>query len=73
MQTAKQEALKAIQRLPDTADTEEIMYLFMYWTKSGRASRQRLKVKPLPAENYRRKLKHGDLAITGQRRLKGYP
>lgn len=24
--TAKQEALEAIQRLPDTADTEEIMY-----------------------------------------------
>lgn len=24
--TAKQEALDAIQRLPDTADTEEIMY-----------------------------------------------
>lgn len=26
MQTAKQEALEAIQRLPDTVDTEEIMY-----------------------------------------------
>ncbi|MBE0506615.1 MAG: hypothetical protein IBX50_07820 [Marinospirillum sp.] len=25
-QTAKQEALNAIQRLPDTADMEEIMY-----------------------------------------------
>ena len=25
-QTAKQEALTAIQRLPDSADTEEIMY-----------------------------------------------
>lgn len=25
-QTAKQEALEAIQRLPDTADMEEIMY-----------------------------------------------
>lgn len=24
--TAKEEALEAIQRLPDTADTEEIMY-----------------------------------------------
>ena len=26
IQSAKQEALDAIQRLPDTADTEEIMY-----------------------------------------------
>ena len=26
MQSAKQEALEAIQRLPDTADTEEMMY-----------------------------------------------
>lgn len=26
LHTAKQEALEAIQRLPDTADTEEIMY-----------------------------------------------
>jgi len=26
MQSAKQEALEAIQRLPDSADTEEMMY-----------------------------------------------
>ncbi len=26
MQSAKQETLRAIQRLPDTVDTEEIMY-----------------------------------------------
>lgn len=26
MQTAKQEALQAIQRLPDTVDTEEMIY-----------------------------------------------
>ena len=26
LHTAKQEAIEAIQRLPDTADTEEIMY-----------------------------------------------
>lgn len=26
LHTAKQEALEAIRRLPDTADTEEIMY-----------------------------------------------
>lgn len=26
MQTAKQEALEAIQRLPDNADTEEMIY-----------------------------------------------
>jgi predicted transcriptional regulator len=26
MQTAKQEALKAIQRLPDNVDTEEMIY-----------------------------------------------
>ena len=39
MQTAKQEALEAIQRLPDNVDTEEIIYR-LYVLESIRRGQQ---------------------------------
>lgn len=39
MQNAKEEAIDAIQRLPDTADTEEMMYR-LYILENVRRGRQ---------------------------------
>ena len=52
MQThnAKQEALEAIQRLPDTADMEEIMYRLYVLENIRRGQRDAAEGKTQPAE-----------------------
>lgn len=52
MQThsAKQEALEAIQRLPDTADMEEIMYRLYVLENIRRGQRDAAKGNTQPAE-----------------------
>ncbi len=47
---AKQEALDAIQRLPDNADTEEIMYRLYVLENIRRGQQDAAKGKTQPAE-----------------------
>ena len=49
-QTAKQEALEAIQRLPDTADMEEIMYRLYVLENIRRGQQDAAQGKTIPAE-----------------------
>lgn len=49
-QTAKQEALDAIQRLPDTADMEEIMYRLYVLENIRRGQQDAAEGKTIPAE-----------------------
>ncbi|MCB1688418.1 MAG: hypothetical protein KDI33_08035 [Halioglobus sp.] len=48
--SAKQEALEAIQRLPDTADMEEIMYRLYVLENIRRGQRDAAEGKTQPAE-----------------------
>ncbi|MEZ5489158.1 MAG: hypothetical protein R3F50_02425 [Gammaproteobacteria bacterium] len=48
--TAKQEALDAIQRLPDTADTEEIMYRLYVLENIRRGQQDAVNGNTQPAE-----------------------
>lgn len=48
--TAKQEALEAIQRLPDTADMEEIMYRLYVLENIRRGQHEAALGKTIPAE-----------------------
>lgn len=48
--TAKQEALDAIQRLPDNADTEEIMYRLYVLENIRRGQQDAAEGKTQPAE-----------------------
>jgi predicted transcriptional regulator len=48
--SAKQEALEAIQRLPDTADTEEIMYRLYVLENIRRGQQDAAEGKTQPAE-----------------------
>lgn len=48
--SAKQEALEAIQRLPDTANTEEIMYLLYVLENIRRGQQDSAKGKTQPIE-----------------------
>jgi predicted transcriptional regulator len=48
--SAKQEALEAIQRLPDTADTEEIMYRLYVLENIRRGQQDAADGKTQPAE-----------------------
>ncbi len=48
--TAKQEALEAIQRLPDTADIEEIMYRLYVLESIRRGQKDAEQGKTTPAE-----------------------
>lgn len=48
--TAKQEALEAIQRLPDTADMEEIMYRLYVLENIRRGQHDSALGKTIPAE-----------------------
>ena len=48
--TAKQEALEAIQRLPDTADTEDIMYRLYVLENIRRGQQDAAEGKIQPAE-----------------------
>lgn len=48
--TAKQEALEAIQRLPDTADMEEIMYRLYVLENVRRGQKDAKEGKTTPAE-----------------------
>ena len=48
--TAKQEALDAIQRLPDTANTEEIMYRLYVLENIRRGQQDALNGNAQPAE-----------------------
>lgn len=50
MHTAKQEALDAIQRLPDSADMEEIMYRLYVLESIRRGQQDAEKGNTLPAE-----------------------
>lgn len=49
-QTAKQEALDTIQRLPDTADMEEIMYRLYVLENIRRGQQDAAQGKTIPAE-----------------------
>lgn len=49
-QTAKQEALDAIQRLPDNANTEEIMYQLYVLENIRRGQQEAAEGKTQPAE-----------------------
>jgi predicted transcriptional regulator len=49
--TAKQEALDAIQRLPDNADTEEIMYRLYVLENIRRGQEDAAQGKTIPAEH----------------------
>lgn len=48
--TAKQEAIEAIQRLPDTADMEEIMYRLYVLENIRRGQKDSEQGKTTPAE-----------------------
>lgn len=50
LHTAKQEAIEAIQRLPDTADTEEIMYRLYVLENIRRGQQDAAQGKTVPAE-----------------------
>lgn len=50
LHTAKQEALEAIQRLPDTADTEEIMYQLYVLDNIRRGQQDAEQGKTTPAD-----------------------
>ena len=50
LHTAKQEAIEAIQRLPDTADTEEIMYRLYVLENIRRGQQDAAQGKAAPAE-----------------------
>jgi predicted transcriptional regulator len=50
MQTAKQEAIEAISRLPDTADMEEIMYRLYVLENIRRGQEDAAQGKTTPAE-----------------------
>ena len=50
LHTAKQEAIEAIQRLPDTADTEEIMYRLYVLENIRRGQQDAVQGKTAPAE-----------------------
>jgi predicted transcriptional regulator len=50
LHTAKQEALDAIQRLPDTADMEEIMYRLYVLENIRRGQADAAQGKTTPAE-----------------------
>jgi len=50
MQTAKQEAIEAISRLPDTADIEEIMYRLYVLENIRRGQEDAAQGKTTPAE-----------------------
>lgn len=50
LHTAKQEAIEAIQRLPDTADMEEIMYRLYVLENIRRGQQDAEQGKSTPAE-----------------------
>ena len=50
LHTAKQEAIEAIQRLPDTADTEEIMYRLYVLENIRRGQQDAAQGKTAPTE-----------------------
>ena len=50
MQTAKQEALEAIQRLPDNVDTEEMIYRLYVLENIRRGQKDAAEGKTQPAE-----------------------
>ena len=50
MQTAKQEAIEAISRLPDTTDMEEIMYRLYVLENIRRGQEDAAQDKTTPAE-----------------------
>lgn len=50
LQSAKQEAIESIQRLPDTADMEEIMYRLYVLENIRRGQRDAEQGKTTPAE-----------------------
>jgi len=50
LHTTKQEALEAIQRLPDTADTEEIMYRLYVLENIRRGQQDAEQGKSTPAD-----------------------
>ncbi len=50
MQTAKQEALEAIQRLPDNVDTEEMIYRLYVLENIRRGQQDAAEGKTQPAE-----------------------
>ena len=50
MQTAKQEALEAIQRLPDDVDTEEMIYRLYVLENIRRGQQDAAEDKTQPAE-----------------------
>jgi len=50
LHTAKQEALAIIQRLPDTADMEEIMYRLYVLENIRRGQQDAEQARTLPAE-----------------------
>jgi hypothetical protein len=50
LQTPKQEAIEAIQRLPDTVDTEEIMYRLYVLENVRRGQRDAEQGNATPAE-----------------------
>jgi predicted transcriptional regulator len=50
LHTAKQEALEAIQRLPDTVDTEEIMYQLYVLDNIRRGQQDAEQGKATPAD-----------------------
>jgi len=50
MQTAKQEALEAIQRLPDNVDTEEMIYRLYVLENIRRGQQDAAEVKTQSAE-----------------------
>lgn len=67
MQTAKQEALEAIERLPDDADTEEIIYR-LYVLENIRRGQQDAAEgkKPNPQKRCSRIFNHGEVDLACQ-------
>lgn len=57
LHTAKQEALAIIQRLPDSADMEEIMYRLYVLENIRRGQKDAEQGKTLPAEQVLRDIK----------------
>jgi predicted transcriptional regulator len=57
LHTAKQDALEAIQRLPDTADTEDIMYRLYVLENIKRGQEDIAQGKLTPVEDLLREIK----------------
>ncbi len=56
MQSAKQEALRAIQRLPDTVDTEEIMYRIYVLDKIRKGQQAAAEGKTITSEELQKEI-----------------